>query len=462
MEKQTTIAKEVSLSGIGLHTGKKVTLTYKPAAANHGYVFKRIDLEGQPEIKALAENVIDTSRGTTIGTKDYHVSTIEHALSALVGLQVDNVLIEVDGEEVPIQDGSAKYFLEAVEKAGIKELEAERIYFELEENISYSNPDKDMEITIIPDKTRRYSVMIDYNTKVLGTQNAFLSDLKYYKDEISKCRTFVFLHELEFLLKNDLIKGGDLSNAIVFVNRDITEDELERLAGLFNKQVVKVNENKGILNHLDLQFDNEAARHKLLDVIGDLALVGMPVRGHVIARKPGHQDNVEFAKMIRNLIKKKNEGPPKVDLNATPLYDINAIKGFLPHRNPFLLVDKILEVTTNSVIGVKNVTMNEDFFVGHFPDEPVMPAVMQIEAMAQCGGILVLSNMENPQDYATYFLKIDNVRLRAKVVPGDTLIFDMTLISPIRRGLCHMAGKAWVGNKVVMEAELLAQISKKK
>jgi UDP-3-O-[3-hydroxymyristoyl] N-acetylglucosamine deacetylase/3-hydroxyacyl-[acyl-carrier-protein] dehydratase len=462
MEKQTTIAREVSLAGIGLHTGKEVTLTYKPAPANFGYVFKRVDLEGQPEIKALAENVIDTSRGTTIGTKDYHVSTIEHALSALVGLQVDNVLIEVDGEEVPIQDGSAKYFLEAVEKAGIKELEEERVYFELDENISYSNPEKDMEITIIPDETRRYSVMIDYGTKVLGTQNAFLNDIKDYKSEISKCRTFVFLHELEFLLNNDLIKGGDLSNAIVFVNRQVEEGELNRLASLFNKPTVKVNENKGILNHLDLQYDNEAARHKLLDVIGDLALVGMPVRGHIIARKPGHKDNVEFAKKIRTIIKKKMEGPPKVDLAADPLYDINDIKGFLPHRNPFLLVDKILKMTEESVIGVKNVTMNEEFFVGHFPDEPVMPAVMQIEAMAQCGGILVLSNMENPQDYVTYFLKIDNVRLRNKVVPGDTLVFDLTLKSPIRRGLCHMEGKAWVGNKVVMEAEMLAQISKKK
>ena len=460
-EKQTTIIEEVSISGIGLHTGNEVNLRFLPAPANTGYVFRRVDMEGKPQFEALADYVIDTSRGTTLEYKGARVTTIEHVLAALVGIGIDNVIVEMDQEEAPILDGSSFYYVHILQQVGLKQLEEVREYFELDEVISYTDDKRNTEMTIIPDDTRRISTMIDYNTSVLGTQNAELNDYSDFAKEIAPCRTFVFLHELEYLLDNDLIKGGDLSNAIVFVNKQVSDTELDRLAKLFNKPSVKVMQ-KGILNNLELKFDNEAARHKLLDVIGDLALVGMPIKGRIIAVRPGHETNVEFAKKIRSYIKKKKSGPPVVDLNAKPLYDINDIKKMLPHRNPFLLVDKIMKVTSETVIGVKNVSMNEDFFVGHFPQEPVMPGVLQIEAMAQTGGILVLSQLDDPESYSSYFLKIDNVRLRNKVVPGDTIVFDLKLLSPIRRGLCHMGGKAWVGDKLVMEAELLAQIVKNK
>ena len=461
IEKQVTLKREISISGIGLHTGANVTLTFKPAPANTGYVFKRVDLEGQPQFQALADYVIDTSRGTTLDYNGARVTTIEHVLAALVGLSIDNVIIEMDHDEAPILDGSSIQYVEVLIEAGFEEQDEERVYFELEDIISYTDDKRNTEMTIIPDEQRRVSVMIDYNTKVLGTQNAELNDFADFHKEIAPCRTFVFLHELEFLLDNNLIKGGDLSNAIVFVNKEVNEEELKRLAKLFNKPTVKV-ARRGILNNLELTHDNEAARHKLLDVIGDMALIGMHVRGRVIATRPGHETNVEFAKKIRSYIKKKQAGAPKYDPNAKPLYDINDIKKFLPHRSPFLLVDKVLEMTKERVVGLKSVTMNEPFFVGHFPNEPVMPAVLQIEAMAQCGGILIMSGLDNPEEYVTYFLKIDNVRLRNKVVPGDTIIFDLKLLSPIRRGLCHMGGKAWVGDTVVMEADMLAQIVKTK
>jgi len=461
IEKQTTIAEEVSISGIGLHTGSEVNLRFIPAVANTGYVFRRVDIEGKPEFQALADYVVDTSRGTTLEHKGARITTIEHVLAALVGLSIDNVIVEMDQEEAPILDGSSFYYVHILQEVGLKMLEEDRVYFELNEVLTYIDEKRNTEMTIIPDTTRRISTMIDYNTSVLGTQNAELNDFSDFATQIAPCRTFVFLHELEYLLDNDLIKGGDLSNAIVFVNKQVSDKELTRLAKLFNKPTVKVMQ-KGILNNLELKFDNEAARHKLLDVIGDLALVGMPIRGRVIAVRPGHESNVAFAKKIREHIKKRSFGPPNIDLNAEPQYDIAAIKKMLPHRNPFLLVDKVMKVTADSVIGIKNVSMNEDFFVGHFPEEPVMPAVLQIEAMAQSGGILVLSQIPDPENYVTYFLKIDNVRLRNKVVPGDTIVFDLKLLSPIRRGLCHMGGKAWVGDKVVMEAELLAQIIKKK
>ena len=460
-EKQVTLKKEVSISGIGLHTGANVTLNFKPAPVNTGYIFKRVDLEGSPEVPALVDFVIDTSRGTTLEHKGARVTTIEHVLAALVGLDVDNVYIEMDHDEAPILDGSSIQYIEVLNKAGFEEQDADRYYFELDEIISYNDDERQTEMTIIPDESRRLSVMIDYNTKVLGTQNAELNDFSDFAKEIAPCRTFVFLHELEFLLDNNLIKGGDLSNAIVFVNKEISKKELERLATLFNKPSVKVAK-QGILNNLDLAFDNEAARHKLLDVIGDMALIGYRVKGRVIAMRPGHPTNVEFAKKIRKYIKKKQSGAPKYDANKAPLYDINDIKKLLPHRPPFLLVDKVIEMSEDRVIGLKSVTMNEPFFVGHFPDEPVMPAVLQIEAMAQCGGILIMSGIDKPEDYVTYFLKIDNVRLRKKVVPGDTIIFQLDLLSPIRRGLCHMGGKAWVGDTLVMEADMLAQIVKKK
>lgn len=460
-EKQTTLSQEVILKGIGLHSGVDVTMKFLPAPANHGYVFKRVDLEGQPLIPALAEYVVDTSRGTTLNYKGAGVATVEHALAALVGLQIDNVLIEMDQEESPILDGSSRFYIEALSKAGIKELDAERNYFELDEVVSFKDKERQTELTIIPDDERRYSVMIDYNTKVLGTQNAELNNISDFKDEIANCRTFVFLHELEYLLDNNLIKGGDLSNAIVFVNKVVGQEELDRLAKLFNKPRVEVLQ-KGILNNIELHYHNEPARHKLLDVMGDMALIGRPIRGRVIAVRPGHSANVAFSKIIREKIKQAESKAPKVDLNAKPQFDIDDIKKMLPHRPPFLLVDKIMKVTATEVIGVKNVTMNESFFVGHFPEEPVMPAVLQIESMAQTGGILVLSQLDDPSSYSTYFLKIENVKLRNKVVPGDTIVFDLKLLSPVRRGLCHMGGKAWVGDKVVMEAEMLAQIVKNK
>ncbi|MCK5857434.1 MAG: bifunctional UDP-3-O-[3-hydroxymyristoyl] N-acetylglucosamine deacetylase/3-hydroxyacyl-ACP dehydratase [Bacteroidales bacterium] len=460
-EKQVTLKKEISISGIGLHTGVNVTLNFKPAKPNTGFMFRRIDLEGQPEFPALVDYVVDTSRGTTLEYKGARVTTIEHVLAALVGLDIDNVIIEMDHDEAPILDGSSIQYVNALREAGFEEQDEDRVYFDLDEVISFTDDERSTEMTIIPDEKRRYSVMIDYNTDVLGTQNAELNCIHDFEKEIAPCRTFVFLHELEFLLDNNLIKGGDLSNAIVFVNKKVSDKELERLATLFNKPSVKVAQ-RGILNNLELSYDNEAARHKLLDVIGDLALIGHRVRGRIIAVRPGHPTNVAFAKKIRAYIKKKTSGAPKYDPNKKPLYDISDIKKLLPHRPPFLLVDKVLDMSETRVVGLKSVTMNEPFFVGHFPDEPVMPAVLQIEAMAQCGGILIMSGLKDPENYVTYFLKIDNVRLRQKVVPGDTIIFQLDLLSPIRRGLCHMGGRAWVGDKLVMEADMLAQIVKKK
>lgn len=461
-EKQKTIKEPISVSGIGLHTGKTVNMTFKPAPENHGFKFKRIDISGQPVIEANVDYVVDTSRGTTIEQSGARVCTVEHTLAALAGLSIDNALIEIDSEETPIMDGSAKFFIEALEKVGVVEQEAEKEFFELDTNISYSNISRKIEMLAVPNDTYRVSVMIDYETDVLGTQHASLYDIKDFKNEISSCRTFVFLHELEALVKNNLIKGGDLNNAIVFVNRMISENELTNLASLFNRPKVEVLK-EGILNNVSLRYFNEPARHKLLDVVGDLALIGSPINAHIIAKRPGHYANVEFAKKLKQHIKqfKHKRQPPKVDPDAKPLYDINQIKNILPHRSPFLLIDKIIELSDSHVVGLKNVTMNEPFFAGHFPDEPVMPGVLQVEAMAQTGGVLAMSTVKDPENYSTYFLKIDNVRFKQKVVPGDTLVFRMELISPIRRGICHMRGEAFVGSRVVTEAELMAQIIKK-
>lgn len=461
-EKQRTITKEVSVSGIGLHTGQHVELTYKPAPVNHGYKFKRVDLKGEPIIEASVDYVVDTSRGTTIEHKGVRIATVEHALAALAGLQIDNALIELNCSEPPILDGSAKFFVEALLSAGIREQEAERKYFEIKSLLSYSDPGKKTEMLIVPDSTFNISCMIDYETKVLGTQNARLNHFQDFATEIAPCRTFVFLHELEYLLQNNLIKGGDLKNAIVFVNRQVSQEELDRLADLFSKPKIAVRD-EGILNHLELFFSNEPARHKLLDIVGDLALIGMPIKGHVIATRPGHKTNIEFARLIRKHIKDEEsaEKSPFYNPEVPPLYDINQIKKILPHRYPFLLIDKILEMGKRHIVGMKNVTGNEEFFSGHFPAEPVMPGVLQIEAMAQVGGVFTLSTVPDPENYLTYFLKIDNTRFRHKVFPGDTLLFHLELISPIRRGICHMKGKAWVGNRIVMESELLAQIAKK-
>lgn len=461
-DKQKTIASSVSVSGTGLHTGVNVTLRFNPAPENSGIQFKRIDLEGQPVIKADCFNVVDTNRGTTIGNNGALVNTVEHVMAALTGLGIDNALIEIDNYETPILDGSSRYFTDALVKAGTMEQSEERKTFTLDKVITFYDKEKKAEMIAIPADEYKLSVMIDFETEVLSTQNASLEKISDFRKEIANCRTFVFLHELEYLLNNNLVKGGDLSNAIVFVNRVMSQEELDRLAKLFNKPSVKVL-NKGILNNLDLHFENEPARHKLLDVIGDLSLIGMPVKAHIIAKKPGHSTNVEFAKIIKQYIveKEKNRFNPPFDLDKKPLFDINEIKKILPHRPPFLLIDKVMDMDDNHVIGVKNVTMNETHFVGHFPDEPVMPGVLQIEAMAQTGGIFSLKKYPDPENYVTYFLKIDNVKFRNKVVPGDTLVFSLELVSPIRRGLCHMRGTGYVAGKPVIEGEMLAQISKK-
>jgi len=461
-EKQKTIKHSVSIDGVGLHTGKKVTLTFKPAPENYGYKFARTDMNTGVLVDADVDNVIDTSRGTSLEHDGVRIDTVEHVLAALAGLEIDNVLVELTESETPILDGSAGIFVEKLLDAGIVEQKALKRYIELKSNLSYSDPEKKVEILAIPSKEFKISVMIDYESKILTTQNAILSDIKEFRTEIAPCRTFVFLHELEYLLNNNLIKGGDLNNAIVFVDRLISQDELDNLAKVFNKQHVEVLR-EGILNNLELLHPNEPARHKLLDVIGDLALVGMPIKAHIIATRPGHLSNIQFAKMVKNLIRKsrKTDTIHTFDLNKTPLYDINQIKELLPHRPPFLFIDRILEMGSDYVVGMKNVTINEAFFEGHFPGNPVMPGVIQIEAMAQTGGILALKTVNDPQNYTTLFLKIDHVKFRHKVVPGDTVIFYNQLNAPIRRGLISMKGVAYVGQKIVMEAEMMAQIQRK-
>lgn len=463
MEKQKTLKAPVSLSGVGLHSGKNVTLTFAPAPINHGIKYKRIDLEGNPVINVDVDYVVDTSRGTTIEFNGVRVGTAEHALAALIGMGIDNVIIEINAEEAPILDGSSRYYVEAIEKTGTIEQEAEREYIEIDTILHYQNGDAKVEMIALPHSHYKLTTMIDYELDVLGTQNATLERIEDFKTELSACRTFVFLHEIEYLFTKDhLIKGGDLQNAIVFVDRHVSQQELDRLAELFDKPKIEVRK-EGILNNLELNYPNEPARHKMLDVIGDLALLGKPIKGHIISNRPGHHSNIEFAKIIRDHVKKKKikEKIPSFDLTNTPVYDINQIKGMLPHRYPFLLVDKIIDIGESHVTGVKNVTYNESFFVGHFPSEPLMPGVLQIEAMAQAGGILILSTVPDPENYVTYFLKIENTKFRQKVVPGDTLVLHLELLSPIRRGLCHMKGIGYVGNKIVLETELMAQIVKK-
>ena len=460
--KQTTLKTEVSVSGVGLHTGKSATITIKPAADNTGIRFRRIDLKNKPEIKADLDNVVDVSRGTSIEENGGRISTVEHVLAALAGMEVDNALVEIDGPEVPILDGSSNPFIEMLCTAGKQTQKAEREYYVLNENITYEDTARKVEMLAVPSEDFRVTVMVDYNSPVLGTQHASLNNISEFKQEIAPCRTFVFLHELENLVKHNLIKGGDLDNAIVLVDRVVSQEELDKLAKLLNKPRVEVKE-RGILNNLELHFQNEPARHKLLDIVGDFALIGQPIKAHILAARPGHAANVEFAKKIKQLIKrdKLKKVVPSIDHNQQPIYDINQISNLLPHKYPFLLIDKIVELSETHVVGVKNVTMNEWFFQGHFPGNPVMPGVLQIEAMAQTGGILVLNTVTDPENYWTYFMKIENARFKQKVLPGDTLIFRLELASPLRRGICHMKGAAYVGDKVVMEAEMMAQIAKK-
>jgi UDP-3-O-[3-hydroxymyristoyl] N-acetylglucosamine deacetylase/3-hydroxyacyl-[acyl-carrier-protein] dehydratase len=463
-EKQRTLKADVKISGIGLHTGELVNMTIKPAAENHGYKFKRVDIEDSPIIEADADLVVATDRGTTLEKNGTRVYTTEHVLAAIYGLQIDNALIEIDAPEMPIMDGSARPFVDAIEKVGIEEQGAAREYFEFKENLPFEDLNKGIEMLAVPADDFRLTVMVDYDSPVLGTQHATMYNIDEFKSEISECRTFVFLRELEQLAKNNMIKGGDIDNAIVLVEREeVSDKELKSLAKLLGKEELNIQlKGIGTLNNVKLKHQNEPARHKLLDIVGDLALVGKPIKGHILAARPGHSGNVSFAKIIKDIIKKEKRAGKKFDLSKDPLYDINDISKMLPHRYPFLLVDKVMEMDETTIVGVKNVTLNEPFFQGHFPDNPVMPGVLQIEAMAQVGGIFALSTVENPELYTTYFMKIDKVKFKRKVLPGDTLVFDLELLTPIRRGIVHMKGVAYVNGQPAMEAEMMAQIAKDK
>jgi len=460
-DKQHTISKSISISGTGLHTGVLVDMTLNPANPGFGYQFQRVDLPNQPIIKADCDLVTDTSRGTTLQVGEAKISTVEHILAALVGLGVDNVLIQVNGPEIPIIDGSSAPFIEKIEAAGVLEQDAAKAWYSIDENIFHYDDEKRVEMVAMPALDYQITTLIDFNSPVLGTQHAALKTIKDFKTEIAPCRTFCFLHELEALLKNDLIKGGDINNAIVVVDKPVSNEEMARLAKVFKREKIEV-KSEGYLNNLELRFPNEPARHKLLDVVGDLALTGYPIKSRIIANRPGHSSNVEFAKKIKQYIKKNKhvKDVPVYDATLPAVFNLEQIEKTLPHRHPFLFVDKIIELTDTVIVGVKNVTFNEWFFPGHFPGNPVMPGVLQIEALAQTGGILCINAMPKGE-YDTYFLKIDNCKFKQMVRPGDTMLLKMELTAPIRRGICEMRGTVYVGGKVTTEADLVAQVIKR-
>ncbi len=461
-EKQKTIKHSVSVSGVGLHTGKACTLTFTPAKEDYGIKFQRVDLENNPIIEANVDLVVHTNRGTNIEKNGVRIHTTEHVLAAISGAQIDNLLIKITACETPILDGSSIEFTNALKKAGIKIQEKDKTYFQVKRKIIYKDEDTGSEISITPSDKLKVSVEIDYNSTTLQKQETILEDIKDFENEFSSSRTFCFLHELDELLENNLIKGGNINNAIVIVDKEINEQKLALLAKTFNKENIAVQE-KGILNNLELRHPNEPARHKLLDVIGDLTLIGKSIKGHVIAKKPGHTSNIAFAKKIKEImVQEMRNSAPEIDFNTAPLYDKEKIKTILPHREPFLFIDEIRELGPDYIVGTKFVNKEEDYFKGHFPEEPVMPGVLQLETMAQAGGVLILSTVDNPEDYLTFFMKIENAKFKRKVVPGDTIIFRLNLISPIRRGLCHMHGKGFVDGKIVVEGDLLAQIAPKK
>ncbi|MCR9065205.1 MAG: bifunctional UDP-3-O-[3-hydroxymyristoyl] N-acetylglucosamine deacetylase/3-hydroxyacyl-ACP dehydratase [Cytophagales bacterium] len=458
--KQSTIGKEVSLKGIGLHSGETVTLTLCPASINQGIVFQRIDLENEPKVPALVDYVIDTSRGTVIGDGEAKVQTIEHLLSAIGALQVDNLLVKLDGPEIPIMDGSAMPFVELLESAGIEEQNALRNYFVVTEAVQINNEDKSVELAALPLDDYRLTVMVDYQSKVISSQHAQLHDLANYKSSIAPCRTFVFVHELEMLHKAGLIKGGDLSNAVVIAEHEESEERVAELSKMLGKNKITIGES-GIVNDEPLKFKNEPARHKLLDLIGDLVLVGRPLKAHILAARPGHASNIELAKAIKKAIAASAKAAPTFDPNVEPVYDVNGISKLLPHRYPFQLLDKVVSLDGTTVIGVKNITMNEPQFMGHFPDNPVMPGVLQVEAIAQTGGVLVLTSTGEPEAYWPYLVGIDKCRFFKNVLPGDTLIMKCTLLAPIRLGVAKMHGEAWVGDKMVCSVDMTARLVKK-
>ena len=456
---QRTINSEGSITGFGLHTGKKSTLNFKPAVINHGIKFERIDLEGSPTIEADADNVIAVERGTTLSQNNASISTVEHLLAAIVGLQIDNILIQTDGEEIPILDGSSKEFIKCLEKCKIKTQDAARNYIEISEKISFNDEDNNVEISIYPHNDYRVTCMVDYNSNVLGSQHFTLNKISNFKKDISEARTFCFLHEIEELYNKNLIKGGDLNNAIVIVDKLIEDKKLKEISSLFGKDNIKINK-EGILNNVKLKYQNEPARHKLLDIVGDLALVGRPIKGHVIAARPGHKSNIEFAKILKKYLRKRNINAPKYDPNQKPVYDINDVKKILKHRYPFLFVDKITYLDDSEVVGIKNVSNNEPYFDGHFPGNPIMPGVLQVEALAQVGGILVMNSIKDPEKHIPYLAGIEKFRFRKMVRPGDTLVMRLRFLTPIKRGIAKMKAEAFVGSELVGDGDMTATISR--